>query len=198
MTSELRPAMEVWRAARDAWLSGNLGVGPNGFRLGNREAAAAVIEADREAVRAEQAAEIDLLRLQLATAKNQRDAANSRAAKQAAELAKWRDKYNELGQMALEQVSDLGTKLGRLDVELDAAKADLQAANRELAKFKALAETLAGALDQMHRAVCHETGFAEAVRADSGLAYPWEPLDVAADASLKALRQYEEARDVAD
>ena len=65
----------------------------------------------------------------------------------------------------------------------------------ELAKFKALAETLAGALEQMHRAVCHETGFAEAVRADSGLAYPWEPLDVAADASLKALREYKEARD---
>ena len=63
----------------------------------------------------------------------------------------------------------------------------------ELAKWKALAETLAGALEGMHRAVCHETGFAEAVRADSGLAYPWEPLDVAADASLSALREYKEA-----
>ncbi|MGE8142305.1 hypothetical protein ACQKOE_10045 [Novosphingobium sp. NPDC080210] len=65
----------------------------------------------------------------------------------------------------------------------------------ELAKFKALAETLAGALEQMHRAVCHETGFAEAVRADSGVAYPWEPLDVAADASIKALTSYKEQRD---
>lgn len=86
--------------------------------------AAAVIEADREAVRAEQAAEV----------------------------AKWRDKYNELGQMTLEQVSDLGTKLGRTETELGAAKADLQGANRELAKFKALAETLAEALGEIEKA----------------------------------------------
>ena len=174
MTSELRPAVAVWEADREltiaalhAWAE-HIGAGYSCPAAAQTMLmAATILEADREAVRAEQAAE----------------------------LAKWRDKYNELGQMALEQVSDLGTKLGRLDVELDAAKADLQAANRELAKFKALAETLAGALDQMHRAVCHETGFAEAVRADSGLAYPWEPLDVAADASLKALREYKEARD---
>ena len=50
MTSELRPAVEVWR---EAVLTQ--------FRCtsqGKLEAAAAVIEADREAVRAEQAAEL--------------------------------------------------------------------------------------------------------------------------------------------
>ena len=55
MTSELRPAVEVWDSLWDAFTgtppqSGN----PNA----PFEAAAAVIEADREAVRAEQAAEL--------------------------------------------------------------------------------------------------------------------------------------------
>ena len=133
MTSELRPAVEV---ADDCW---------GEAEFCNIAASAAVIEADREAVRAEQAAEIELLKSHLEDAK-------------------------EIIQKQIKQAA-------------------------ELAKFKALAETMAGALEQMHRAVCHETGFAEAVRADSGLAYPWEPLDVAADASLKAMREYKEARD---
>ena len=50
MTSELRPAVEVWAKAYE-----------DSFRLDEAEseqAAAAVIEADREAVRAEQAAEL--------------------------------------------------------------------------------------------------------------------------------------------
>lgn len=121
-----------------------------------QSAITAVIEADREAVRAEQAAE----------------------------LAKWRDKYNELGQMALEQVSDLGTKLGSLDVELDASKADLQAANRELAKYKALAETLAGALEAIRSEAQREEG-------------SWLHLKrcIAAQ-SAEALREYKEATNV--
>lgn len=51
MTSELRPAVEVWWKATDAWKEG---LSPED----GTEAAAAVIEADREAVRAEQAAEL--------------------------------------------------------------------------------------------------------------------------------------------
>lgn len=86
-----------------------------------------------------------------------------------------------------------------IPAEIEAFATRMKEANAEqaaeLAKWKALAETLAGALEQMHRAVCHETGFAEAVRADSGVAYPWEPLDVAADASIKALTSYKEQRD---
>ena len=39
-------------------------------------------------------------------------------------------------------------------------------------------------------AVCHETGFAAAVRADSGLAYPWEPLDIAEAQLRQALAPF--------
>ena len=35
------------------------------------------------------------------------------------------------------------------------------------------------ALEGMLYAVCHETGFAAAVRHDSGKAYPWAPLEIA-------------------
>lgn len=49
MTSELRPAVEVWDDAIAAWAADT---------IDTRQAAAAVIEADREAVRAEQSAEL--------------------------------------------------------------------------------------------------------------------------------------------
>ena len=52
MTSELRPAVEVFRNAVDA-----TGAFVR-FKRKSEQAAAAVIEADREAVRAEQAAEL--------------------------------------------------------------------------------------------------------------------------------------------
>ena len=53
MTSELRPAVEVWRDASDAATLGSVK-----YKPAADQAAAAVIEADREAVRAEQAAEL--------------------------------------------------------------------------------------------------------------------------------------------
>ena len=51
MTSELRSAVEVWREAFETWAG-------EPEHDNAPEAAAAVIEADREAVRAEQAAEL--------------------------------------------------------------------------------------------------------------------------------------------
>ena len=124
MTSELRPAVETRAEVLDQLLSelqdGNAWESTISLLADYADLVQDLLK-DREAVRAEQAAEV----------------------------AKWRDKYNELGQMALEQVSDLGTKLGRTETELDAAKADLQSANRELAKWQALAETLAGALGEI-------------------------------------------------
>lgn len=63
-----------------------------------------------------------------------------------------------------------------------------------LAALQAHADAMAGALKEMHHAVCHETGFAAAVRQDSGLAYPWEPLDIAEVSADAALRAYEEFR----
>ena len=53
MTSELRPAVEVWQGAYGVWGDPSL---PDTNKAD--QAAAAVIEADREAVRAGQAAEL--------------------------------------------------------------------------------------------------------------------------------------------
>lgn len=50
------------------------------------------------------------------------------------------------------------------------------------------------ALETMLHTVCHETGFAAAVRTDSGRAYPWEPLDLAEAEARSALRAAKEAR----
>ena len=55
MTSELRPAVEVWRDAYDAFT--------DFYHHTTEKDPARVIEADREAVRAEQAAEIERLTL---------------------------------------------------------------------------------------------------------------------------------------
>ena len=103
MTSELRPAVEVWEDAYRAWddapiIPDRIGkVNGEGYSFVDEDrAAAAVIEADREAVRAEQAAEIERLTLTVR--------------------------------------------------KLQGNQAALEA---ELAKFKALAETLAGALREI-------------------------------------------------
>lgn len=48
-------------------------------------------------------------------------------------------------------------------------------------------EELEKALGMMLHAVCHETGFANAVRLDSGTAYPWPALDIAEEAARSAL-----------
>jgi len=48
-------------------------------------------------------------------------------------------------------------------------------------------EALEKALQAMLHAVCHETGFAAAVRADSGKAYPWVTLDAAEEQARAAL-----------
>ena len=61
MTSELRPASDVWSAACGAYEDAAAVLADLPMRdivVAGDEAAAAVIEADREAVRAEQAAEL--------------------------------------------------------------------------------------------------------------------------------------------
>ena len=45
------------------------------------------------------------------------------------------------------------------------------------------------ALKALHHAVCGETGFAAAVRADSGRAYPWHALDIADELTRAAIAQ---------
>jgi hypothetical protein len=49
------------------------------------------------------------------------------------------------------------------------------------------------ALKAMVHATCGRTGFAEAVRAESGKAYPWPGLDVAEAAAREAIAKAEGA-----
>jgi hypothetical protein len=48
------------------------------------------------------------------------------------------------------------------------------------------------ALEGMLYAVCHETGFAAAVRHDSGKAYPWAPLEIAEERARAAIAAFGE------
>lgn len=52
---------------------------------------------------------------------------------------------------------------------------------------QAHAAGLLEALEGMLYAVCHETGFAAAVRHDSGRAYPWAPLEIAEERARAAI-----------
>ena len=126
MTSELRPAMEVWWKADTAFGASCLKDGRGYY------AAAAVIEADREAVRAEQAAEIERVTLRLA------------------------------------ECSAAGSTMRQTIEELHA----------EREKFKALAETLAGALHHRGGPLCPARYYGDA-QCTCGVA--------------EALREYKEA-----
>lgn len=67
---------------------------------------------------------------------------------------------------------------------------DIERINELLAEIDRLTRQLAEArkaLQALHHAVCHETGFAAAVRQDSGKAYPWEALEIADDMARRAL-----------
>lgn len=121
MTSELRPAVEVWREAEAEAIE------YNGRLIDSDYAAAAVIEADREAVRAEQAAEIERLRERLEI-----DPAHSIDGIYA------RD----------ETIRGLDTEILKLKARDIGWSMQFEEQAEELAKFKALAETLAGALEQ--------------------------------------------------
>ncbi len=169
-SGKLRDAVEVYQQAYVTWVSDQ-----HKDNAAAYTAAAAVIEADREAVRAY-------------WYRQGKDDGWQCREEQAAELAEWREKYDGLANDALKKIGEMGARIGRLDVELDAAKADLQAANRELAKFKALAETLAGALEGMQSYGC------PVCNGDCGSANPpviFCPMTQCAE----ALRQYKEARD---
>ena len=59
-------------------------------------------------------------------------------------------------------------------------------------KANARIETLEAALRDLLHAVCSDTGFAEAVRSVSGIAYPWPALDIAEEKARKALEGKDE------
>lgn len=56
-------------------------------------------------------------------------------------------------------------------------------------KLEADKALLREALREVFEAVCGETGFAQAVRADSGFAYPWPALDLAEAKARAALQE---------
>ena len=78
---------------------------------------------------------------------------------------------------------------------LEAAKAAAQAdyAARIMAAIDVVdVAELVEAAEGLHRAVCGDTGFVAAVRADSGLAYPWPALDAAEERLAAALAKIKE------
>lgn len=147
MTSELRPALAVWEADREltiaalhAWAE-HIGAGYSCPAAAQTMLmAATIMQADREAVRAEQAAEIV--------------------------------KERERADKFMWQVRDTCARAER--------------AEQELAKFKALAETLAGALEKLHEAYC-----ADDYGTSEGRAFGRTALIE----TREALREYKEARD---
>ena len=80
-----------------------------------------------------------------------------------------------------------------LNDERDIATSNLAAAAPDLARAlldaRAERDRAIEAVRQMHHAVCGETGFAAAVRADSGRAYPWPALDLAEEIALEVMRK---------
>lgn len=93
----------------------------------------------------------------------------------AATFSGWGDKFDEHEMAVIED---------RLpEPEPDTITA-LQA---EVARLREENEALREALVVLHHAVCGETGFANAVREESGKAYPWPALDIADEKARKAL-----------
>ena len=146
MTSELRPAVEVWDDAIAAWAADT---------IDTRQAAAAVIEADREAVRAPLLVEIERLRERLEI-----DPAHP---------------YDGIYARD-ETIRGLDAELLKLKARDIGWSMQFEEQAAELAKFKALAETLAGALEAGTRFM-------------SPSATVWHR------EAAKALREYKEARD---
>lgn len=97
----------------------------------------------------------------------------------------WREAYRA-GEDAYVEAVETGTTAVEAHEAGNQAAAAVIAADR--AGLVARIAELEGALADMLHAVCHETGFVAAVRADSGLAYPWEPLDMAEAKARAALK----------
>ena len=62
----------------------------------------------------------------------------------AAERDAWRDKYNALGDQAIREVANLATECGRMDVQRDAAAAELASVSRERDRLATMVEKLRG------------------------------------------------------
>jgi hypothetical protein len=78
-----------------------------------------------------------------------------------------------------------------LKTVLDRETATVARYDARLSAQDELLKEMAEALNQMVHAVCGDTGFAECVRKDSGLAYPWPALDRAEEQGRATLAKYD-------
>lgn len=84
----------------------------------------------------------------------------------------------------LEAAAEIERLQGRVAEEIASLESAISDVERLQARVKELEEATEGLL----RAVCGDTGFAEAVRFDSGRAYPWPALDIAEEKARAVLQ----------
>jgi hypothetical protein len=75
--------------------------------------------------------------------------------------------------------------------QLEAARHDADEAEAYAWQLEQHLAKAVETLRELHHAVCGKTGFAQAVRMESGKAYPWPALDKADDAVLAVLAELE-------
>lgn len=75
------------------------------------------------------------------------------------------------------------------DIEMLLSEWNNRSVQPENDALRAENERLREALGKLHHAVCGETGFAECVRAHSGLSYPWPALDEADELVIAFFRE---------
>lgn len=75
------------------------------------------------------------------------------------------------------------------DTDLTDPHGEAEMLRAERDALRAENERLREALGKLHHAVCGETGFAECVRAHSGLSYPWPALDEADELVIAFFRE---------
>jgi len=74
-----------------------------------------------------------------------------------------------------------------MQTEREALEAENERLRSAMVVMDNTVRELTEALREMFEAVCGETGFAQAVRAESGIAYPWPALDLAEAMARAAL-----------
>ena len=76
---------------------------------------------------------------------------------------------------------------------IEAFEAEIERLRNAMVVMDNTVRELTEALREMFEAVCGETGFAQAVRAESGIAYPWPALDLAEAMARAALKENTDA-----
>ena len=84
-------------------------------------------------------------------------------------------------------MTDLKDVIWRIREKFPVDHAELLDLADRIEALNAENKRLREALREMFEVVCGETGFAQAVRADSGFAYPWPALDLAEAKARAAL-----------